>query len=153
MSGAMIILIRRRNSWVKGLKYCAQPGCERLINAPATMPTISPIMICWVRVSPRPAALVDEVADIRGILSRTACSARHGSERGDGAERAGRRSDAVASARLGGIQAAIGAFEDRVDGVARAGGGDADADRRPHARVADANVDLLDFPAHPFGDP
>src|SRR5437763_3710658 len=76
ISGAMIILIRRRNNWLNGLKYRAHSGWLRLTNAPATMPAISPRTICWVRVSPRPAALEGGVAGIRGILSRTAARRR-----------------------------------------------------------------------------
>jgi hypothetical protein len=54
--GAMIILISRRNSWLNGLKYCAQSGCVRDTSQPAAMPTASPIRICCVWVGPRPEA-------------------------------------------------------------------------------------------------
>src|SRR3954465_13123753 len=53
ISGAMIILISRRNSWLNGLKYLAHSGWVLLTSAPAAMPRTSPRMICWVSVRPR----------------------------------------------------------------------------------------------------
>ena len=69
ISGAMIILIMRRNSWLKGRKYGAHSGCVVLTTHPATMPIARPMKICWVRVMPRRGAAGRGVAIQPAILS------------------------------------------------------------------------------------
>ena len=53
ISGAMIILIIRRNSWLNGRMYLAHSGFVLLTIAPTMIPRTRPIRICWVSESPR----------------------------------------------------------------------------------------------------
>ena len=70
ISGAMIILIIRRNSWLNGRKYTAHSGWVLLTIHPAAMPIARPMKICWVRVMPRRGAAGAELVIQSTILSR-----------------------------------------------------------------------------------
>src|SRR5258708_31996911 len=142
MSGAMIILINRRNNWLKGLKYCAQAGFVRLTSVPATTPTIRPRMICRVSVRPeRTGALAMAAGDIPGILSRARVQ-----ERGASVAAA----NAVPPGGFRRVQRLVGALEQRIRRLAGRRRGDAGADGRRHPRVAARHDDLFDLAAYPF---
>ena len=70
ISGAMIILIIRRNSWLKGRKYTAHSGWVVLTIHPAAIPMARPMKICCVRVIPRRGAAGAGLVIQGKILSR-----------------------------------------------------------------------------------
>src|SRR5450759_1325244 len=163
ISGAMIILISRRNSWLNGLKYWAHSGCVRLTSVPATTPTMRPRMICWVSVRPERAGVwAERAGDIgrfyperSGPDDRSAGlrrSAGHSREHGARSRLCGGGADAVPAGRLGGVQRAIRALQQRVGILACHRRGDPHADGGREARVASGHFDLFDLAAHPLRD-
>src|SRR5258708_23809203 len=144
ISGAVIILINRRNNWLKGLTYCAQAGFVRLTSVPATTARSRPRMICGVSVRPeRAGALALAAGDIPGILSRARVQL-------------GGPSDAAANAVPPGglrrVQRLVGALQKGIRRLASHGRGNARAYGRRHPRLATSHDDLFDLAAYPFRD-
>src|SRR3954469_16718090 len=163
ISGAMTILISRRNNWLNGRKYGAQVGWYSLTSHPTTMPSVRPRKICWVRVRPRrvvaavPGAGIGRFYPMRppgpgraGLaaagLPRDRCERRRRPERGRP-----RRPAPIASRGLGGVERAVDPLDERrhrVAGLRRRG---PDARVRMYRLRAGCDLNLLELSAQALG--